>query len=125
MPSKLEEFATTAEQAAKIGEAERSALAQTLAADFETGPEHFDPKRLMALGRAGLEIFAASVTHQTATADGAVAAAEEPQAKSVDVQGWADLRKSELSFVTQAVGLGLVGSAVIIVFALLARLFSH
>jgi hypothetical protein len=126
MPDTREEFITAAAKAAKLGEAERRALAESLAADLETDPAHFDPKKLIALGRAGLEIFAATVTAQAAQIGASSQDGDDPPApKGADVQGWGDLRKPERGFIARAVILGLSGSFFVIIIALLARFFSH
>ncbi len=120
MAGKPEEFARAAEQAAKAGEAERRALATTLAAELETNPENFDPKKLIALGRAGVEVFTAVVTTRATSIP---AATDEGGSKprSVAIQGWADLRKPETGFVAQAVLLGVLATAVATATALIAR----
>lgn len=125
MPAKLDEFIRSAAEAAKLGEAERRVLARSLAADLETDPRQFDPKRLIALGRAGLEVFAAAVTAQAAPAAASPEGEEQTAPKGADVQGWTDRCKPEWGFIARAVGLGLTGSGAVIVIALLARLFSH
>ncbi len=123
MASKSEEFARVAEQAAKAAEAERRVIAATLAADLEMNPENFDPKKLIALGRAGVEVFAAVVTTR-ATSIPAKTHEGDAKPKSVAIQGWADLRKPETSFVAQAVLLGVLATAVATAVALIARYLS-
>lgn len=119
------EFVRAAREAARIGESERRAQVWRLMAELQSNPSKFDPKRLQSLGRAGLDLFCASIARQEVSAGPADDADLEIEADTGrPPQGWAAERRPELGSLWRAVlsGAG-VGAGLVCVPPLL-RLFS-
>ncbi len=119
------DFDRAARQAAKIGESARRAQVWRLMAELQSNPSKFDPKRLQRLGRAGLDLFCASIAQQeapTGSADDDNIEIETGDGRPP--QGWAAERRPELGSFWRAVLTGAAFGAGLVCVPPLLRLFS-